>query len=212
MKPRLFICGDSWTDWPLPPTPSHWIDYLEDDFEVIRLGLRGCSNYDIFSQIGNIPSYIEGDRVIVVWTSPSRVRNLTESLPTDSNKKNLKWFQRIAFPTIDFNPIRIRRSELWNDLQNNYFEGEANFIQKIKVNMLKEYSPLFYTWDEEFWNRTSSFVSLFRDIETLHDAFPDKTTLDDLHPSANGCYSIYKTVHSDLNLTTPLKAKVKILV
>ena len=212
MKPKLYICGDSWTDWPLPPSPSHWIDYLEDDFEVIRLGLRGCSNYDIFSQIGNIPSYAEGDRVIVVWTSPSRVRNLTESLPVDSNKKNLKWFQRIAFPTIDFNPIRIRRLELWNDLENSYFEGEVNFIQKIKVNMLKEFNPLFYTWDEEFWNRTSSFVSLFRDIETLHDALPDKITLDDLHPSANGCYSIYKTVHSDLNLITPLKTKAKILV
>ena len=212
MKPRLYICGDSWTDWPLPPSPSHWIDYLEDDFEVIRLGLRGCSNYDIFSQIGKIPSYKEGDRVIVVWTSPNRVRNLTESLPSDSDKKNLKWFQRIAFPTIDLNPIRIRRSELWNDLENNYFEGEVNFIQKIKVNMLRKYSPLFYTWDEDFWNRTSNFVSLFRDIETLHDAFPDKTTLDDLHPSTNGCYSIYKTVHNDLNLTTPLKPKVKILV
>lgn len=212
MKPRLFICGDSWTDWPLPPSPFHWIDYLENDFEIIRLGLRACSNYDIFSQIGEMPTYKQGDRVVVVWTSPSRTRNLTESLPSDGDNSNLKWYQRITFPSISFKDIRIRRMELWNDLDNDYFTGEVNFMRKIKTDMIKEYKPLFYTWDENFWNRTSDFVSLFTDIETLHDALPDKSTLNDFHPSTEGCYSIYKTVHSDLNLNTPIQPKIKILI
>ena len=205
MKPRLFICGDSWTDWPLPPSPFHWIDYLEDDYEITRLGLRGCSNYDIFSQIGNIPTFRKGDRLVVIWTSPFRVRNLVEPVPSTGNKRGLKWYERLTLPSINFDPIRAKRLELWRNPKSRYFEGEVTFIKKIKTKMVKEYRPLFYTWDQEFWDKTSDFFTLLTDIETLHETYPDKSTLNDNHPSEDGCYKIYKKVHKDLKIGTLAK-------
>ena len=65
-KPRLFICGDSFVDWDIPT--YHWTDYLKEHYDVIILGERGSDNISIIFQLGDLPQYKDGDRIIMGQT------------------------------------------------------------------------------------------------------------------------------------------------
>ena len=71
-KPRLFICGDSFVDWDIPT--YHWTDYLKEHYDVIILGERGSDNISIIFQLGDLPQYKDGDRIIMYWSDPSRIQ------------------------------------------------------------------------------------------------------------------------------------------
>lgn len=205
MANKLYVCGDSWTDWPLPPKPYHWIDYLEHHYDVIRLGQRACSNYDIFSQIGKIPLYETGDRVLVIWTSPSRIQlmyDITEIKLQDENQSGKRWWHRVKLSEdVTFHNayevFRSKRLEVYQDDKNNIFDGEIAFMKKIKDVMLKEFNPIFLTWDEILWSRTNHFMDLIS-VSTLHDEYPRGENKNDYHPGKKGCYELYKYVIKQL--------------
>jgi len=221
MKPRLFICGDSWADWPYPTKPYHWIHYLEYHFDVKLMAQRGCSNYDIFSQIGNIPKYKKGDRVVIIWTSPERIWDGIQYNDDDFTKE----LKKVSDVTIKrdkdledaINLLKIKRHSLWTDYNDNFFDGEVNFIKKVKIKMLKNYNQFFYTWNEDFWNRTKDFVKLLVEISTLSDkdadVYKNYDFSEDHHHGIDGCYKIYCIIKEDLiKNTEPTKCKINNLI
>ena len=44
-------------------------------------------------------------------------------------------------------------------------------MKKIKDVMLKEFNPIFLTWDEILWSRTNHFIDLIS-VSTLHEEYP----------------------------------------
>ena len=71
MKSRLFCFGDSFVDWPIPT--YHWTSYLSNHYDVYKFGVRGADNVSILFQLGNLPEYKKGDRIIMVFTEPGRL-------------------------------------------------------------------------------------------------------------------------------------------
>jgi hypothetical protein len=98
VKNRLFVFGDSWSFNYFTKKPNefypgakpffglnhvesyvdyydyfgHWIDYMETFFEVVSYGLGGVSNQEIIWQLSNLPEYVEGDRIIIIFTGAER--------------------------------------------------------------------------------------------------------------------------------------------
>jgi hypothetical protein len=68
---RLFCFGDSFIDWYVPK--YHWTYYLSKHYEVIKHGKAGADNHSILFQMGRLPEFIEGDRIIIVFTEPGRL-------------------------------------------------------------------------------------------------------------------------------------------
>jgi hypothetical protein len=206
-KPRLFICGDSFVDWDIPT--YHWTDYLEEHYDVIRLAIRGCDNIGIILQVGNIPEYKDGDRIIIYWSDPSRIQNLYRG-KTKPKKKGRWWYygdllEKDRIPTLE--KIKVDRAVGW---EKNGLGDEVKFMKKLK-ELLINYSPIFVTWNTLFHKQSAEFSELIQ-VSTLDDENESNgETKGDWHPGTKGCYDIYKILLNRLGDETPHPPKTDLL-
>ncbi len=187
MKANLYVCGDSFVDWDLPET--HWIDYLSNHYNVIKLGKYGSDNHSIIYQTGSIPKYKDGDRIVIVFTAPGRFpRRYFGERETNHNVKylNWEWYKDKSFAK-KLLELRISETEYWlNGVRNN----EIFFIKKLKT-FYEEYNPIFVTWSDDFHKMTSDFVELIK-VTSIADEGGEKT---DWHPGWYGCYQFYEKLY-----------------
>lgn len=185
-KPRLFICGDSWTDYEYPKIHQRWTYYLTNHYEVHLLGKSDMDNISIMYQIGEVPNYEEGDRIIVFFTSPSRIFRkyfITET-HTKKNWLQLKRYTEWENTLPDyFYDIKVIQHLLW---ENNMRNDEINFYRKLN-ELLKNYQPIFVTWSDSFYRKTNDFTH-FIDVSLIKD----ETNMNDNHPGILGNYEIYE--------------------
>jgi hypothetical protein len=85
---------------------------------------------------------------------------------------------------------------LW---ENNMRVDEINFYKKLN-ELLKNYQPIFVTWSNSFYEKTSDFTHLVK-----VSLIKDETDVDDLHPGVFGNYQIYELMMHLLNNTQKLK-------
>jgi len=71
MKPRLFCFGDSFVDFDIPK--YHWTYYLSHHYEFYKFAVRGSDNNSIIFQLGDLPEFEDGDRVLIMFTEPGRI-------------------------------------------------------------------------------------------------------------------------------------------
>ena len=93
-KPRLFVFGDSWSFnyfsknhkkykphfgsecikkyASLHNYFGHWTDHMENFYDVYSYGFGAASNEQIIYQLGNLPDYKNGDRMLIIFSSPER--------------------------------------------------------------------------------------------------------------------------------------------
>jgi hypothetical protein len=205
-KPRLFICGDSFVEWDIPTI--HWTDYLKEHYDVIILGERGSDNISILFQLGNLPEYKDGDRIIVYWSDPSRIQQLYKG--KQKPKLNGRWwdyshlFEKDRIPTLE--KMKVDRTLGW---ERNGLGDEIKFIKKVK-HLLFQYEPIYVTWNKFFYHNTKAFVDLI-EVSTLDDENGDGETLGDWHPGKQGCYDIYKILLNKLGNHTPSPIKIDLL-
>lgn len=192
MKSKIYICGDSFVDWDLPET--HWVDYLSNHYDVIKLGKYGSDNHSIIYQTGNIQSYNKGDRLIIVFTAPGRFpRRYFGERETNHNIKylNWQWYKDKAFAK-KLLDVRVSETDYWlNGIRND----EILFLKKLK-HFYKEFNPIFVTWNVDFYKMTSDFVELIQ-VTSIADEGGDK---NDWHPGWKGCYNFYVKIYELLNL------------
>lgn len=196
MKSNIYICGDSFVDWHLPE--FHWMDYLSNHYNVIKLGKFGSDNHSIIYQTGNIPDFIDGDRLIVVFTAPGRFpRRYFGEREINHNIKylNWEWYKDKSFAK---RLLELRISETQNWLEGNR-DAEILFIKKLK-QFYKEFNPIFVTWNTDFYEKTKDFVELIQ-VTSIADEGGD---MNDWHPGWIGCYDFYKKIHTMLNIKEPL--------
>ena len=204
-KPRLFICGDSYVAWDIPA--YHWTDYLKEHYDVIILK-KGIDNISIIFQLGNLPEYKEGDRLIIYWSDPSRVQHIYWGKLKPKRKG--KWFSYSHIIETDRIPtlkkMKVDRKFLW---EKNGLGNEIKFIKKIK-DLLFEYKPIYVTWNKDFYHRTKEFTDLIQN-STLDDEVGTGETKGDWHPGEKGCYDIYKILLNKLGNETPVPFKNNLL-
>ncbi len=193
---NLYICGDSFVDWDHPEV--HWIDYLKNHYNVIKLGKFGSDNHSILYQIGNVPDYSEGDRLVVVFTAPGRFprRYFGErKINKEIKYINWEWYENQQFAKELMN-LRVRETESWLSGER---ESEILMLKKIKAFM-SSHRPVFATWSEDFYKKTSDFVDLIK-VTSIADEGGDP---NDWHPGWEGCYQFYLKMHSLLSIDEPI--------
>lgn len=207
MKPNIYICGDSFVDWDLPDI--HWVDYLSNHYNINNLGKFGSDNHSIIYQMGNIPQYKNGDRMVVVFTAPGRFpRRYFGDRETNHNIKylNWEWYKDKSFAK-KLLELRVSETECW---LNGERDNEILFLKKLKY-FYKEYDPIFTTWNRDFHKMTSDFVELI-EVTSISDEGGDPS---DWHPGWKGCYDFYLKIHSLLKIREPIvefKSKVNNLI
>lgn len=186
-KSRLFICGDSWVDWIRPHKELHWTSLLKNHYEVHKLGVMNMDNTSIIQQLGQIPPYQEGDRVIIVFTEPQRINR--RYYIKDLKKLN-SWLdyplKTWAYPdeyTID---RELMETKLWDKGMRG---DEIKFYQKMK-ELLGDYKPVFVTWSFHFHKLTKDFVDLIQ-VSSVTD---EGIAKEDGHPGIIGSYDFYQQV------------------
>ena len=195
-KNNIYICGDSFVDWDLPEI--HWTDYLSNHYNVIKLGKFGSDNNSILYQTGNIPNYVEGDRLVIVFTAPGRFpRRYFGERDTNHNLKylNWEWYSDKSFAK-KLLELRVKETESW---YNGDRDAEILFIKKLK-HFYKNYEPIFVTWNDDFYEKTKEFVELIK-VTSIADEGGDSI---DWHPGSKGCYDFYLKLHKFLNVNEPI--------
>lgn len=198
MKPRLFCFGDSFVDWNVPT--YHWTYYLSKHYEVHKFGKLGADNYSILFQLGNLPEYKEGDRVVIVFTEPGR-------LPRRFYGKRKDRFDSTPYMTPKFyedtnfaeklHMLKYDEGERWVSGERNM---EVKFLKKFK-KWIDEYDPVFVTWSKYFHKPVSNFVSLIQVTSNWEEGIGDER---DFHPGPMGCYDMYKKIYTLLNIKEPI--------
>lgn len=194
MKPRLFCFGDSFVDWHVPK--YHWTYYLSKHYEVHKFGKFGADNYSILFQMGNLPEYNEGDRVVVVFTEPGRLPRRFYGERKDTFKST-PYMAPEFYKDVEFSKklhmLKYDESERWINGERNI---EIKFLKNLKVWM-KNYNPIFVTWSEYFHKPVSDFVSLIQVSTNWEEGVGEQR---DFHPGPVGCYEMYKQLFSLLNI------------
>lgn len=188
----LYVCGDSFVDWDLPET--HWIDYLSNHYNTVKLGKYGSDNHSIMYQTGLIPNYSEGDRIVIVFTAPGRFprRYFGErEINRDVKYISWEWYKNKEFAK-QLMELRVLETERW---LNGERDSEIKFLKKVKL-FYKDFEPVFITWNEDFYKMTSDFVELIK-VTSIADEGGDP---NDWHPGWIGCYEFYKKLHNLLNI------------
>lgn len=209
MKPRLFIFGDSFVDWDVPK--YHWTYYLTHHYDVQKYGKLGADNYSILFQLGNLPEYQDGDRIIIFFTEPGRLPRRFYGERREKYK-DTPYIAPQFFKDVDFGTklhgLKYDEGERWVDGTRNI---EVSFLKNLKL-WLSNYSPIYLTWSEYFHKPTSEFTTLIQVSSNYSEGYLDDR---DFHPGPKGCYEVYKTCHKLLNINEdvfPFKEEEKELI
>ena len=236
-KPRLFVFGDSWSFNYFSDEPSilntlpyfgdeivkgyakvnnnfgHWIDHMNNFYNVISYGVAAASNEQILYQIGNLNkySYTNGDRVIVIFTTPERFNVVKDKKIYNlaSSGTLYKLLYRDKLIAGFFENQFIERYERWT---NPYIEKDEKLLIHLLYTLLNQWNPIFYTW--------SGLLDV--DVVTYKPINPHKYSIkaessgvyDDWHLGVKGNYKLFKLFAKWLNIDisnyvyTPLKFKV----
>ena len=194
-KDRLFVLGDSFVDWNVPK--HHWTWYLEKHYEVIKLGKFGADNYSILFQLGHLPEYQTGDRLIIYFTDPGR-------LPRRYYGERKEQYLNTPYMSPKFyndSNFADKLHELKYDEQERWINGsrevEVQFLSNLKY-WLRDYIPIFLTWSETFHLGAPGLATFLQVSTNWQEGVGEER---DFHPGPKGCYQIYRKCHELLNIS-----------
>ena len=191
IKPRLFCFGDSFVQWP-EPEGEHWTDILAKDFEVHKLGYSGSSNEEIIFQLKNLPEYKKGDRIIMVFTEPSRIPKwywgehydmFLKKQSGESTEENVYVDSLMDLRILKDNLLRSQIADI--DNTNPSPINAILFLNTLKT-LLKIWKPVFVTWSpSSTYSHVPSIYPILRNrYTTLYEEL--KGDYDDQHPGIEG--------------------------
>lgn len=188
-------------------------------YDVFNFGLGGCSIYHTFNQFTKIDkNFIEGDRIIVNWTSPVRLDWL-------NNRGNIGIIQG-SFNTYNERPDVIRAFEEQMVLRGMSVENKDDFgylkkqtipfmskltdlhhkYQPIQWSPFDDVSNMFINDDWYFYEVTNPiFKDYIKEYDSLRISEESDGVCDDRHLSRYGNYYtalVFKTV-MEYKSTTP---------
>jgi hypothetical protein len=234
-KPRLFIFGDSWAFNYFSKTNKqylkilphfgnscvenfasrynyfgHWIDHIEYFYEVYSYGFGSASNEQIIYQIGNLPKYKKGDRIIIIFTTPERFmwvydKKIITMLAAGSIKDKFlplerkKDFTRYNTPEIIklFNEQYIERYDMWNDTSKSF--PQKLFIDFLFV-FLSKWKPVFSSWTSDTYSMVESIDPIYLTEKFTSIYTETGGNCKDYHMGISGNYELFKYFSKKLDL------------
>lgn len=211
MKNRLFILGDSFafnlfnveklSKWHAvwstyiekhnqlyEKTPIHWTQYLESEFEVSNFSCPGQSNESIIYQLGNLPAYKEGDRLVIVFSDLGRFRRTSS---TDTSMPRQADYL-INYPYDEQTPVIEQIiNERFISLDTKARDDEKRFYHWLK-EQLHDYNPIFMHWPD--WNEEYKKFSISNQLNYQSMREETQEQIKDLHPGTYSNYLIYQQV------------------
>lgn len=220
---RLFILGDSWafnyfsSESKHRPELSphlkcddvyrfvkefnfygHWTDYLGESFEIHNYSEPATSIEEVIHQIGFIPKYIDGDRIIMMFPIPNRYQWIYKNRKTTS-LIDAYWFDELTNTELQFHQNQlINRLDSWVSGERNL---EKRFIEKLDT-LLKDYNPILTSWDFDMCNDVNNikFIPLSSEFKSITDESGGKYV--DGHLGVKGNYLLYKFIGNELGIDT----------
>lgn len=222
-KPRLFIFGDSFAQWPKPEKEYRWPTLMEEHYEVHNFAIPGTDNSHIIYQFANLPEYRRGDRIVIVLTEVSRIPkwmwgDTYEKFLSYRNKKHtlrnfnktdpdLKYVESL----VDLRLLMVNLIENTDLTLPEYKKFKSNQIDNpLQVyqyfsnipTLFKNYKPVMVTWDKRTKDILPNHVKLIGWDEYEHIHVPK-----DDHPSILGNKvwydKIYKWLQDDFIVEPP---------
>ena len=157
IKPNLYFFGDSFVQWPEPEL--HWTERFSNEYNVHRLGSNGSSIEGTIMQLGTLPEYQQGDRVVVVLTEFARnskwiygedYSEFVDCMGAERGGKTRK--------TTPFVEALIRTLAIRLDMFERRFEGKFlgqdnpgqwfNMLGRL-YSLLGDFKPVYLTWNVE---------------------------------------------------------------
>jgi len=209
----LYCFGDSFVQWPEPKN-AHWTDLFRDEYHVYRMGKNGANNDHIIFQLGNLPKYRDGDRVIIMLTEPARLPKwvwgkhagvLKSDMPVEAIKNDPALFESLKVTGV-FNDLKVLKDKLLHHqtidvIKNRKHEMDdpkevLNFIDNID-NLIGEFKPVIVTWsfathkllvDKINYLPLESWTSLHQ------EDYKDRPLKEDYHPGVEGCKMWHKFI------------------
>ncbi len=224
MNKRLFIFGDSWANNYFSKTNSlikckpflglegvesfvkyhnyfgHWIDHISYYYDVYSYGVGAATNEQIIFQLGNLPDYQLGDRIVIIFTSPQRFNWIDDkkkySFISDGTylKKLFGWDDKtVKFIEGQF----VERNKWWFD--DNVNKDEINFINNIP-NIYKNWNPIMITWTSDLSDKVKTV-----DLINFNEKFTNITeetdnNIIDSHLGVFGNFELFKYISKKLNI------------
>ena len=205
MKPRLFVFGDSWSlDYFKEPYLNskevkryskfynefgHWTNHMEKFFQVQNFSEGASSIENIIYQLGNLPYFEDGDRIVIIFGSPGRfiwIEN-GEDIRYSLGKKNSRILETQY----------IERTNYW--LNKSKDNNQKKFINKLNI-LLKKYKPIITSWSEDFSN-AFDFVNHLHDVKNLsHMEDESEGQCKDKHLGISGNYELFKYFAKELDI------------
>lgn len=223
MKNRLFVFGDSWATNYFSKTNDlvnckpffntkevesyanyynyfgHWIDHMKNFYDVFSYAMGGVSNEQIIYQVGNLPEYKEGDRIIIMFTGVERYVWIHDNFKYTFCMGSLMPEKIIDKNCLDlFEKQYVKRYEYWMDDSIN--NDEKKFLNMFP-KFFKQYNPIVVTWRHELASKVSS-IELIRFDELNLTSIEEETkgVYTDKHLGVGGNYELFKFFAKKLNL------------
>jgi len=224
-KPRLFVFGDSIATNYFSTSPEvvkdtnlhlgskdvyeyakehnfygHWLDLFGEHYEVTSYARGGVSIEETIYQLGDLPQYKKGDRMIIIITTAERYRWFYNDTTQDFVS---------GTPDID----KLYSSDIERELLKDQFvertiawEGdkqrmnEKKFLNNLPI-IFKEYKPVIASWNIKMCEKLSN-VSLFDIISNpLYTSITQESNgrYNDWHMGVKGNQHLYEFFKDKLN-------------
>ncbi len=223
MKNRLFVFGDSWAINYFSKTNDlvdckpffntkevesyvshynyfgHWIDHMKNFYDVYSYAMGGVSNEQIIYQLGNLPEYHEGDRMIIMFTGVERYVWIHNKFKYTFCLGSLMPDKIIDEKYVDyFKKQYVERYEYWMD--DSISNDEKKFLNMFP-KLFKQYQPIVVTWRPELAQKVDS-IELIR-VDKLNLTSIEEETkgvYKDRHLGVRGNYELFKFLCEKLKL------------
>jgi hypothetical protein len=176
--------------------PKHWSDYLAHEYEIFNHGVYGASNESIIYQLGYLPEYRSGDRIVIVFTDPNRMRKMSKNYSDRgiNRVRDIDYVWSTQPSDLDektLHRLLVSRSESWD---KGYRQDEIRFISLLK-KLLYLYRPVFVSWSETFVNiEDVEFI----DVRDYSIWIETNGEIKDAHMSAEGNLKFYQQIKNSL--------------
>jgi hypothetical protein len=215
-KPRLFILGDSFAQWPKPDKQFRWPVLMEEHYEVHNFAIPGTDNSHIIYQLGQIPEFRQGDRLVIILTEVSRIpkwfwgeyyeqyleARLKPSMICKPKQPELQFVKGLVDLKLYLIELIEKTDFINTDIFKRYRHRKTDhplMVFEMYSNiptLFKQYKPLMVTWSKETYNVLPNHVKLIGWDEYEHIHVPE-----DDHPSISGNKvwydKIYKWLQND---------------
>lgn len=204
-KPNLYFFGDSFVRWPKPDL--HWTLRFEDEYKVHRLGRNGANLEYTALQLGRLPKYEKGDRVVFVLTEYLRnpkwiwgdhyleFCNQMQAVRSGKERTTTSYVQSLL------EVINLR--DEWLDKTDPYFTEITDnpkqiieFFENVN-NIIPQFKPVLVTWNHYT-------KELIPSCTLIAPGTYEPLAEDDYHPGEEGGLVWYNKVKELLDGKKPL--------